>query len=55
MQVSKWLGHESYVTTLTIYADYIDTEEGGKTPMARPVASTESTGTVVPFRPRTAG
>jgi integrase len=55
MQVSKWLGHESYVTTLTIYADYIDTEEGGKTPMARPVASTESTGTVVPFRRRTTG
>jgi integrase len=36
MQVSKWLGHESYVTTLTIYADYIDTEEGGKTPYGPP-------------------
>lgn len=30
MAVSKWLGHESYVTTLTIYADYIDEGEGGK-------------------------
>ncbi|TQM44106.1 tyrosine-type recombinase/integrase [Pseudonocardia cypriaca] len=39
MQVSKWLGHESYVTTLTIYADYIDESEGGKaTPLARPTA-----------------
>ncbi|GAA5135437.1 site-specific integrase [Pseudonocardia adelaidensis] len=36
MQVSKWLGHESYVTTLTIYADYIDEAEGGKAvPLAR--------------------
>lgn len=43
MQVSKWLGHESYVTTLTIYADYIDTEEGGKAvPLARPVAPAQS-------------
>jgi integrase len=23
MQVSKWLGHSSYVLTLTTYADYI--------------------------------
>lgn len=39
MQVSKWLGHESYVTTLTIYADYIDEAEGGKAvPLARPTA-----------------
>ena len=28
MAVSKWLGHESYVTTLNVYADYIDAEEG---------------------------
>jgi len=39
MQISKWLGHESYVTTLTIYADYIDESEGGKVvPLARPTA-----------------
>jgi integrase len=39
MAVSKWMGHESYVTTLTIYADYITEEEGGKAvPLARPRA-----------------
>jgi integrase len=37
MQVTKWLGHESYVTTLTIYADYIPEDDGGKeVPVARP-------------------
>jgi integrase len=43
MAVSKWLGHESYVTTLTIYGDYIDTEEGGKAvPLPRPGFAKES-------------
>ncbi|MHA6621188.1 hypothetical protein [Pseudonocardia sp. DLS-67] len=62
MQVSKWLGHESYVTTLTIYADYIDETEGGKAvPLARPTAPdpTPDRGAepsnVVPFRRRNAG
>jgi integrase len=56
MQVSKWLGHESYVTTLTIYADYIDETEGGKAhPLARPTAPAKPAGNVVPFRPRSAG
>jgi integrase len=56
MQVSKWLGHESYVTTLTIYADYIDETEGGKAaPLARPVAPAPAPDNVVPLRPRTAG
>jgi hypothetical protein len=58
MQVSKWLGHESYVTTLTVYADYIDTEEGGKAaPLARPTAPTPTPApdNVVPFRRRSAG
>lgn len=27
MQVSKWLGHSSFVLTLTTYADYISEEE----------------------------
>ena len=27
MQVSKWLGHSSYVLTLTTYADYIREED----------------------------
>ncbi len=49
MAVSKMLGHASYVTTLTVYADYITEPDGGKTaPLLRPVAST--TGNVVPMR-----
>jgi integrase len=56
MQVSKWLGHESYVTTLTIYADYIDTAEGGKAvPLARPTAPAKAADNVVQFRRRTTG
>jgi hypothetical protein len=36
MAVSMWLGRESYVTTLTIYADFISDDEGGKAiPLAR--------------------
>ncbi|MBN9734802.1 MULTISPECIES: site-specific integrase [unclassified Pseudonocardia] len=46
MQVSKWLGHESFVTTLTIYGDYIDEDEGKSVPLARPTART---GNVVPL------
>ena len=30
MAVSKMLGHASYVTTLTVYADYITEYDGGK-------------------------
>ena len=30
MAVSKMLGHASYVTTLTVYADYITESDGGK-------------------------
>ena len=41
MAVSKMLGHASYVTTLTVYADYITECDGGKAaPLGRPVAST---------------
>jgi integrase len=41
MAVSKMLGHASYVTTLTVYADYITEGDGGKAaPLRRPVAST---------------
>jgi integrase len=39
MQVSKWCGHASFVTTLNVYADYISEVEGGKSaPLSRPVA-----------------
>jgi integrase len=38
MQVSKWLGHSSYVLTLTTYADYIAEDELAAPKLARPVA-----------------
>ncbi|OZE95534.1 hypothetical protein CH302_17080 [Rhodococcus sp. 15-2388-1-1a] len=38
MQVSRWLVHASFVTTLTVY-DYIAENEGGKqAPLSRPAA-----------------
>jgi integrase len=53
MVVSKWLGHESFVTTMTIYANYIDEAEGGKAvPLARPTAPAKPASNVVPFRRR---
>lgn len=58
MAVSKWLGHESFVTTLNVYADYIPESEGGKAiELARPTISVPSTAVsnVVPFRRRTKG
>jgi integrase len=39
MQVSKWLGHSSYVLTLTTYADYIREDELAAPKLARPVAA----------------
>lgn len=36
MQVSKWLGHASYVITMTVYADYMP-EEGTGNPLREPV------------------
>lgn len=38
MQVSKWLGHSSFVLTLTTYADYISEDELAAPNLARPVA-----------------
>jgi hypothetical protein len=38
MLVSKWLGHSSYVLTLTTYADYIPDDELAAPKLARPVA-----------------
>jgi integrase len=47
MSVSKMLGHASYVTTLTVYADYITEGDGGKAaPLRRPTAGSN----VVPMR-----
>jgi hypothetical protein len=42
MQVSKWLGHSSYVLTLTTYADYIREDDTKAPNFARPVADTPS-------------
>lgn len=63
MQVSKWLGHASFVTTLNVYADYIAENEGGKqAPLTRPashairaVASLDRASNVVQFHTRSAG
>lgn len=47
MRVSEWLGHESYVTTMTRYAAYIPKESGKSAPLRRPVSSV---GNVTPMR-----
>jgi integrase len=39
MQVSKWMGHASYVITMTVYADWIPEEDTGNT-LPEPVAPT---------------
>lgn len=50
MAVSKMLGHASFVTTLTVYADCITEGDGGKAaPLRRPTAG-GSVGNVVPMR-----
>jgi integrase len=41
MQVSKWLGHSSFVLTLTTYADYISEDELAAPKLARPVATAD--------------
>ena len=38
IQVAKWLGHSSYVLTLTTYADYIPEVEV-ENPLTEPVAA----------------
>jgi integrase len=55
MTVSKMLGHASYVTTLTVYADYITEGDRGKAaPLRRPVAGAP-VGNVVPMRRASVG
>jgi integrase len=48
IQVAKWLGHSSYVLTLTTYADYIPEVET-ENPLPEPVAAVPKTN-VVPLR-----
>jgi integrase len=45
IQVAKWLGHSSYVLTLTTYADYIPEQET-ENPLPEPVAATPKTNVV---------
>ncbi len=52
MQVSKWLGHASFVLTLSTYADYIREEEVVVPKVGRGVARV---GNVVEFSKKTAG
>ncbi|OBK19392.1 hypothetical protein A5636_18540 [Mycobacterium asiaticum] len=47
MQVSKWLGHSSYVLTLSTYADYIREDDTAAPKFGRPVA--QSANNVVSF------
>ena len=49
IQVAKWLGHSSYVLTLTTYADYIPDEEVAN-PLPEPVTAVPKTNVVVPLR-----
>ncbi|OBF82309.1 integrase [Mycobacterium sp. 852002-51163_SCH5372311] len=53
MQVSKWLGHSSFVLTLTTYADYIREDDTAAPNFARPVATVN--GTVVDLQRRNRG
>jgi integrase len=47
MQVSKWLGHSTFVLTLTTYADYINEDEQAAPKVGRGVADAK---TVVPLQ-----
>ena len=48
-QVAKWLGHSSYVLTLTTYADYIPDQET-ENPLPEPVAGVPKTNVVTLHR-----
>jgi integrase len=54
MWVSKWLGHSSYVLTLTTYADYIPEQET-ENALPEPVAAASDTGNVLNLHRSTAG
>jgi integrase len=49
MQVAKWLGHSSYVLTLTTYADYIPDVET-ENPLPEPVAAVPKANVVNLFK-----
>ena len=54
IQVSKWLGHASYVITLTAYADYIP-EEGTVNALPEPQTPAGQTTNVVNLHRSTVG
>ncbi len=55
IQVSKWLGHASYIITLTVYADCIP-EEAAVNPLPEPVApASVDTGNLVDLHRSPAG
>jgi hypothetical protein len=49
IQVAKWLGHSSYVLTLTTYADYIPEQETVN-PLPEPIAAVPDTNVVMLHR-----
>ena len=53
MQVSKWLGHASYIITMSVYADYIPEEEAANL-LPEPVPAAANAN-VVPLRPGVTG
>lgn len=55
MQVSKWLGHSSYVLTLSTYADYIAEDETKAPNFARPVVAASADNVVPLDRGRASG
>ena len=48
MQVSRWLGHASYVVTMTAYAEWLPDEDAGNT-LPEPVAAVAETNVVKLF------
>ncbi|KDP11137.1 hypothetical protein MAV100_03800 [Mycobacterium avium subsp. hominissuis 100] len=53
MQVSKWLGHSSFVLTLSTYADYITEDELVAPKVGRGTAGASTK--IVPLKRRSAG
>ena len=51
MQVSKWLGHSTFVLTLTTYADYINEDDQAAPKVGRGVVQP---GNTVPLRQKLA-
>jgi len=47
MQVSKWLGHSTFVLTLTTYADYINEDEQAVPKVRRGVVNSAATVTTL--------